>query len=230
MVCISDTHGLHEGPSVPPGDILLHAGDLTRTGAPAELRGLADWLGRQPHRHKVVIAGNHDLTLDVPYYWSSWRRFHRRAEPFDASAIKAAFASDDRFTYLEDDLVEVSGLRIYGSPWQPTFYHWAFNLDRGAPIAAVWDRIPSDVDILLTHGPPLGRGDLCVSGARAGCLELLRAVQGRVRPRFHVFGHIHEGYGATTDGHTTYINASTCTVRYQARQPPFVFDVLPRPE
>ena len=228
VVCISDTHGMHEQVPVPPGDILLHTGDLTGTGAPAELRALADWLGSQPHTHKVVIAGNHDLTLHVDYYRSAWRRFHRRARPFDAEAIRHRFVSDDRFTYLEDGLVELGGLRIYGSPWQPTFYDWAFNLDRGAPIAAVWDRIPRDVDILLTHGPPLGRGDLCVSGQRAGCLDLLKAVQGRVRPRFHVFGHIHEGYGATSDGHTTYINASTCTVQYQPRQPPFVFDVLPQ--
>ena len=85
-----------------------------------------------------------------------------------------------------------------------------------------------DTDVLLTHGPPLGHGDLCSSGLRAGCLDLLDELQGRVKPAYHVFGHIHEGAGATTDGTTTYVNASTCTLRYKATNPPLVFDVTAR--
>jgi Icc-related predicted phosphoesterase len=94
----------------------------------------------------------------------------------------------------------------------------------------VWQRIPADIDILITHGPPFGHGDLCSSGDRAGCEDLLQQVQQRIRPQYHVFGHIHEGYGVTTDGHVTYINASSCNVRYDRNNMnlPIVFDVQPR--
>ena len=93
---------------------------------------------------------------------------------------------------------------------------------------AKWRQIPTGTDVVVTHGPPLGHGDLCSSGLRAGCLDLLDELQGRVKPAFHVFGHIHEGYGTTTDGTTTFINAASCTVRGQCTQPPMVFDVPKR--
>lgn len=76
---------------------------------------------------------------------------------------------------------------------QPEFGGWAFNLERGQSCQDKWDLIPSDVDILVTHGPPIGHGDLCRGGGRAGCVQLLQTVQERVRPKYHVFGHIHEG-------------------------------------
>lgn len=86
----------------------------------------------------------------------------------------------------------VEGLRIYGSPWQPEYGNWAFNLDRGAPLKAKWDLIPEGVDILITHGPPKGFGGQTREGD-VGCDDLLEAVN-RVKPLIHVFGHIHEGY------------------------------------
>ena len=82
--------------------------------------------------------------------------------------------------------------------------------------------------MVVTHGPPLGHGDACASGHRAGCLDLLDELQQRVRPQLHVFGHVHEGYGATSDGTTTFLNASSCTLRYQATNQPLVVDVSPR--
>jgi Icc-related predicted phosphoesterase len=85
--------------------------------------------------------------------------------------------------------------------------------------------IPAGVDILLTHGPPIGHGDVCKSGNRAGCVDLLKEIQLRIKPKFHVFGHIHEGYGITTDGQTTFINASTCSYNYRPTQPAIVFDL-----
>ena len=88
--------------------------------------------------------------------------------------------------------------------------------------------IPEGTDVVLTHGPPLGHGDLCKSGLRAGCLDLLDELQSRVKPKFHCFGHIHEGFGATTDGQTTFLNASTCTINYRWDNPALCFD-LPRP-
>eukprot|EP00962_Isochrysis_galbana_P022284 scaffold6643_cov133-Isochrysis_galbana.AAC.3 len=108
---------------------------------------------------------------------------------------------------------------------QPWFCDWAFNLPRGKPCRDRWAAIPPETDVLVTHGPPLGHGDLCSTNQRAGCLDLLDEVQGRIRPSLHLFGHIHEGYGVTSDGTTMYANASTCTIDYVAANAPLVFDL-----
>lgn len=76
---------------------------------------------------------------------------------------------------------------------QPRFLNWAFNVSRGQPLLSIWDRIPEDTDVLVTHTPPVGHGDFCVYDCHVGCVELLGVIQRRVRPRYHVFGHIHEG-------------------------------------
>lgn len=132
-------------------------------------------------------------------------------------------------TYLEDESIELFGLQIYGTPWQPEFCKWAFNVPRGQPCLEKWDRIPAGLDVLITHTPPLGHGDLCCSGVRAGCVELLATVQQRVKPKYHVFGHIHEGYGITSDGSVIYVNASTCDINYYPHNAPIVFDItLPK--
>jgi hypothetical protein len=127
--------------------------------------------------------------------------------------------------YLEDSGATLHGITIYGSPWQPEFYDWAFNLPRGKPCRDVWEKIPDGTEVLITHGPPLGHGDLCSSGDRAGCYDLLNIIQQRVKPKYHIFGHIHEGYGITTDGVTQFVNASTCNLQYLPNNPPIIFDV-----
>ena len=98
-------------------------------------------------------------------------------------------------------------------------------MPRGEPCRAKWRLIPQGTNVVLTHGPPLGHGDLTSSGVRAGCLDLLDELQTRVRPQVHCFGHIHEGYGVSTDGTTTYVNASTCNLQYRPVQKAIVFDV-----
>lgn len=126
-------------------------------------------------------------------------------------------------------MIELCGLKIFGTPWQPDFGQWAFNVPRGQQLLAKWNEIPEDVDILISHSPPLGHGDLCRSGQRAGCVELLATVQQRVKPKYHIFGHIHEGYGVTSDGKIIFVNASTCDIRYLPINPPVVFDIdLPK--
>jgi len=228
VVCLSDTHNKHDQLEVPLGDVLVHAGDFSSTGTPDQLQRFAEFMAAQPHKHKLVIAGNHDVILDLAKYERTLcKRFHERLcakEPVDAAAVKSSFASGEAFTYLEEQLVEIEGVRFYGSPHSPAFHDWAFGPERGPESRAVWSRVPEKVDVLVTHGPPLGYGDLCRSGNRAGCYSLLCAVH-RVRPSFHVFGHVHEGAGVFSDGTTTFINASNCDFFYRATNPPIVFDI-----
>ena len=117
----------------------------------------------------------------------------------------------------------VDGLEVWGSPWQPWFHDWAFNLERGAALAEKWAMIPDSTDLLITHGPPHGILDACFDGRRVGCEELTRAVE-RVRPKLHVFGHIHEAYGVVDDGTTLFVNASNCNLRYRPANAPIVVD------
>eukprot|EP00540_Astrosyne_radiata_P007710 CAMPEP_0116831184 /NCGR_PEP_ID=MMETSP0418-20121206/5196_1 /TAXON_ID=1158023 /ORGANISM="Astrosyne radiata, Strain 13vi08-1A" /LENGTH=244 /DNA_ID=CAMNT_0004460407 /DNA_START=78 /DNA_END=812 /DNA_ORIENTATION=+ len=129
-------------------------------------------------------------------------------------------------TYLMDSSVILDGgITVYGAPWQPFFFDWAFNLTRGMPLREVWSNIPNDTDVLVTHGPPLGRGDLCSHGSVVGCLDLMQEVQERVKPRLHIFGHVHEGYGTTFDGTTLYVNASNLNRSYFPSQHCIVVDL-----
>jgi predicted phosphohydrolase len=188
LVCVSDTHSYHARTVVPDGDILVHAGDITRHGSLEDVESFDAWLGALPHRHKVVICGNHDFCFQEQ---------PAKARAFITNAI-----------YLEDSGCEVAGLTFWGSPWQPWFGGWAFNLPRGEDLAKVWAKIPARMDVLITHGPPEGILDTTNRGDVVGCRDLMDRVR-VVKPRLHVFGHIHEAAGlAELDG-TTFVNAST---------------------
>lgn len=212
---------------VPPGDIYVHAGDFSSHGLLGEFQIFHDYVAQLPHTHKIVIAGNHDLTMDKDYYLSRGRqRFHFKF-PQDPDACRAVFTQSRSLIYLQDTGINVCGLRFWGSPWQPEFFDWGFNLQRGDEIKRKWDLIPDNVDVLITHGPPMGFGDKVESGLRVGCEELAKTIRERVKPAVHVFGHIHEGYGVERDDTTHYINASTCTLRYRPTNPCVVVDILP---
>lgn len=232
FVCISDTHGKIEGSKLhmPPGDVLLHAGDFTQKGHMNEIQKFNSYLGALPYKVKVVIAGNHDLTFDDNITEASLRTFGVQKSTVESYLSERGLKSVKQMLtsaiYLEDSLVTVCGIKIYGAPWQPVFCDWGFNLKRGEDILKKWQTIPADLDILMTHGPPVGHGDLTGGNNNVGCVELLNTVQKRVKPKFHVFGHIHEGYGVTSDGYTTFINASTCTRRYLPTNAPIVFDFI----
>eukprot|EP01125_Pyxidicula_operculata_P012780 TRINITY_DN4204_c0_g1_i2.p1 TRINITY_DN4204_c0_g1~~TRINITY_DN4204_c0_g1_i2.p1 ORF type:complete len:276 (-),score=37.28 TRINITY_DN4204_c0_g1_i2:96-923(-) len=167
FVCISDTHELLKDlirkDMIPDGDVLLHAGDFTMTGSWRDIKDFNDQLGKLPHPVKIVIAGNHDVTFESE---------REKAKALITNAV-----------YLEDELYTVNGIRIWGSPYQPTFCDWAFNVDRGEPIAKIWKKIP-DCDILLTHGPPKKYGGLCYDGFDAGCEELLKVIQQK-KPKYN---------------------------------------------
>jgi len=203
VVCISDTHSLHDRLRIPDGDLLVHAGDMSKRGKRAEIEAFDRWLGTLPHPHKVVIAGNHDFCFE--------------RDPESRTWINNA-------TYLQDEETTVAGLRIWGSPWQPRFFDWAFNLDRGEELARAWARIPTGIDILITHGPPMGILDRTAGGDDVGCEDLADALF-RVRPRLHVFGHIHEAHGTRRVGPTIHVNACSCDLDYSPNQTPVVIDL-----
>lgn len=221
FVCISDTHNETDRVIVPDGDVLLHAGDFSGVGMPEEVSHFNNFLARLPHTYKIVIAGNHDITFDAENYEKHTRSNFQFLREFNFEDVKRLLT---RCIYLEDSGVEVFGYKIYGSPWQPEFFDWGFNLPRGPLIAEKWSRIPNDTDILITHGPPKGKKDKCSNGFNAGCEDLKNRIE-EIKPIVHLFGHIHEAYGVEFDGSTTYINASMCNLRYNPIQKPFVFDL-----
>ena len=100
------------------------------------------------------------------------------------------------------------GLNFWGSPWQPAYHNWAFNLPRGKALKAYWSRIPSDIDVLITHGPPAGFGDRSPVPGRGGCVELMRRIQ-VLQPALHLFGHIHQDGGFWQEGATAFSNVTT---------------------
>jgi Icc-related predicted phosphoesterase len=225
----------------------------------------------------ICIAGNHDMTLDEEYYDMNWYRFHKKNK-FNTSIAQEAIRK--HCIYLEDELYAyesvsnnnnntINKINIWGSPYTPEFYNWAFNKDRGYDMQQIWNLIPSSssstttttastaaaaatttdydeiddtddqeqhqiIDVLITHGPPLGRGDFVPSDddneggtttCRAGCYDLLKAIQHKIKPRINIFGHIHEGYGCSYDGTTLYVNASTMNTDYEACNLPIVIDL-----
>ena len=201
---ISDTHG-HEDFAVPAGDVLIHAGDGCKRGTLDEAARWGEHLDRLPHPHKVVIAGNHDRC-------------------FESDLADARLQLPPDVHYLHDSGCEIAGLELWGSPWQPWFLSWAFNLQRGPELAAKWALIPATTDILITHGPPMGILDRTYDERAVGC-EALREALTRVRPRVHCFGHIHEGYGSEARDGTLFVNASTCTLAYRPTNPAIVVDL-----
>jgi predicted phosphohydrolase len=209
IVCISDTHGQHAKLCVPDGEILIHSGDFMPFGERlAEIVDFNRWLGRLPHRFKIVIAGNHD------------RIFEERPETARELLSNA--------TYLENTGTYVAGLKIWGSPVQPEFNNWAFNVARGAAIRRYWQLIPEGTDILVTHGPPFGVLDKAYPGTEhLGCEDLAMAVE-RIRPRLHVFGHIHGGHGQSTESGTIFVNASVLNEAYRLVHKPQVVEIEAR--
>ena len=211
IVCISDTHNCHEQMVIPEGDILIHAGDATIRGTFKEVKNFVDWFASLPHQHKIFVAGNHDWLYETN---NEYARLLSR-----------------RFIYLEDSFAVIEGLKIYGSPWQPRFFDWAFNLNRGAEIGEKWKLIPGDVDILITHGPPNGILDAVPREyfiENTGCEELRKRIE-QITPlgklKLHVFGHIHCGYGTHEEFGVKFVNASTCDEEYNPTHPPIAVEI-----
>lgn len=204
IVAISDTHTFENHIVIPDGDVLVHAGDATIAGTVEEVSAFASWFKSQPHKYKIFVAGNHDWLFEK------------------SPELARSFMRD--IHYLQDSAVTIEGVKFYGTPWQPRFLDWAFNVDRGEAIKYKWDQIPS-CDVLIVHGPPQGILDYATAdGDHLGCEELIKAVR-RIGPTVCIFGHIHGGYGQLESKGTMFINASICNEAYAPINAPIVFEI-----
>lgn len=199
--CISDTHNKHRHFTLPGGDILIHAGDATGRGRPEEIIPFLDWFADQDYSHLIFIPGNHDFGFENNY------------------SLYADECKKRNIILLNDSGCEVEGIKIWGSPITPAFHNWAFNRERGDEIRPHWDLIPDDIEILITHGPPLLIRDWVRPGTlmedHVGCWDLAHVISTRLKKlKLHVFGHIHEGRGYTYKDGIAYINASALDGMY----------------
>lgn len=208
ICCISDTHSQHSLLTIPKCDILLHGGDFSRMGSVGDTKAFMEWFSKQPATHKIFISGNHDF-LD-------------QREPVLFKELLREFPD---IKYLRDEGCEVEGLNIWGRPWVPEFCGWAFMADPGSPkMLSSLSIIPSNVDILLTHGPARGILDNTKRGEKVGCEDLLNELE-RIKPKYMVFGHIHESSGYLEVNNTTHINASTLNEHYQFKNKPIIIEI-----
>jgi Icc-related predicted phosphoesterase len=180
IFAISDTHGRHEQVQIPEGtDMLIHAGDFSNIKSPSfnhnEVIDFLMWLQQQPVKYKVIIAGNHDTSIE-------------------SRLITKKDFKDKGIIYLEHESIEIEGIKIFGSPYTPEFHNWAFNRARNK-LGQIWELIPDDTDILITHGPPKGILDSAERNnnnhEHAGCSALLKKVL-KIQPKYMISGHIHD--------------------------------------
>ena len=184
ITLISDTHGLHEELKLSAGQILIHAGDITEYGTEEEVIDFLKWFAQQPYNYKIFIAGNHDFFLQ------------------ECKPSKLKRLIPENIIYLQNSGIQINGINIWGSPVIPYFLGMAFNARSGKPLKKVWDKIPTNTDILITHGPPEG-----ILDNGFGCNQLMEQVN-KTQPLIHVFGHIHQQHGTQQLGNTKFINAA----------------------
>ncbi len=190
LVLLSDTHEQHREAEVPHGQILIHTGDFSMMSRSlTSIVDFNDWLGELPHRFKLLVPGNHDFWLE-------------------ADASRRSLLSNA--TVLINESMDIEGLRFWGSPVTP-LYGGAFGRSSVEDRRRLYASIPKDVDVLITHGPPLGILDVSPgSDYHQGDPVLLDAVQ-RVRPKLHVFGHVHldkRSPRILETPHTVFVNAA----------------------
>lgn len=197
IVFIADTHNYT--PELPSGDILVHAGDATMNGTIEELERFDAWLGTLNFKHILFTPGNHDFCLE-------------RNKDVLINAM----------TLVNEGII-VNGFVFWASPYSPKFGDWAFMKSEN-DLVDIWSRIPDRIDILITHGPPRGMLDRAISGENVGSQSLLERVR-EVKPKIHIFGHIHETYGIHNNRGVRYINASVLNEYYQNVNEPIAINI-----
>lgn len=218
IVAFSDTHTLHHNVILPKCDICIFAGDYSSTGKEKETRDFLAWYNKQTQcEFKIWIGGNHDLAHESRF------NVQTRADKW-FEGLKTDYPD---LVLLENSGVIIDGIKIWGSPVTPDFYpqYWANNKTRGEDIRKVWRQIPMDTDIIVTHGPAKMILDYVpASHEYVGCDDLRHTI-GEIKPKLHICGHIHAGYGTYEGPDTFFINASICNEAYSPVNKPVEFEL-----
>ncbi|MDT0689273.1 metallophosphatase domain-containing protein [Salegentibacter sp. F188] len=204
ITCISDTHGKHSELNLPDADVLVHAGDFTEAGTKKETMDFLNWFSNQNHKHKILIAGNHDYFMEN-------------------NEDQSNFIPSNIY-YLNDSGLKIANFNFWGSPVIPGNTNWAFERSRGREIKAHWNKIPKHTDVLITHTPPYKIMDTLDNGMSIGCEELRKHLN-VLQPKLHIFGHIHNSYGSVRTKNTLYINSSCLDGKYRNINSPITYSV-----
>lgn len=262
IICFSDTHSRHNKiPKdwFQPADIALFAGDFTQGGSLKDTISFKTFYKSLPYKYKVLIAGNHEVTFDIENrrdiighylkreqkdYLNLINEYEKQTgekvmpEEFKlyndnaVNFIKKQITEDNDLIYLEESSITIEGLNIYGTPYSPFFYNWAFptfpdhEREKGGITASRWNKIPENTDIVLVHGPPLNILDKTTSDEHTGCPFLAEKIA-QVEPLLCIFGHIHEAYGCKQIENIIYANVSTLNFNYNVQNKPMLFDLIP---
>lgn len=215
ILCISDIHQNHDFIKLVPCNVLIIAGDICSSGEIVQVERFANWLQRESSNFDkaIIVAGNHD-----------WAFMRIRVLALDV--LRRAIG--DKLVYLEDSSCIIDGIKFYGSPWQPEFCSWAFNVPRGEKLRAIWNAIDDDTDALITHCPPFGIGDR-VYGNSVGCFELAQRLRELKQLSLHVFGHVHTNNGAfISEEHpgVQFCNAALLDDNYNVVNPSYMYTFL----
>lgn len=210
IVAISDTHNKHAALDVPDGDVIIHSGDFTNLGRADAVAQFLEWFSDLPHKYKIFIAGNHDLMFDLK------PKLSRRLLRYFPSIV-----------YLQNTEIIINKYKFYGSPHTPVFYNWGFMLDSKL-IKKAWSLIPDDTDVLITHGPAYGTGDINNQQISCGCPLLKDRIKELKNLKLHVYGHIHAGTGVYNhyfEDRAISVNAAMCDDRHSLIRKPYVIDL-----
>lgn len=233
IALFSDTHNKHKQVTLPECDIAIFAGDATSVGHKHEVESFLNWYGKQYQcKHKVFIAGNHDKSFDKRFFTQFedhdlFKENEHLGKPGWLVEMLDKARIINKVHYLDNSSVIIEGIKIWGSPITPSFYrqYWAFNADRNEEIRSYWDNIPSDANIVVTHGPVHGKLDyIPESSEYVGCVDLKARIE-EISPMLHVSGHIHSGRGVFRTDKTFYVNASIMDNIYEKQGDPMVFNI-----
>jgi|ERR1035437_667277 Icc-related predicted phosphoesterase len=217
IVLISDTHCKWNRITIPECDLLISAGDYSFRGEEHVVRDFHKWLSKQPAKHIISVQGNHELGVE--------RNF--------AFCKQIAEKACPGVHFIDEGPIEIEGKKIWCSAITPFFCNWAWNRYPGEEIQKHWDRIPDGMDIIVTHGPckdildgipEFNRLTGQLESRHVGCPQLLKRVL-EVKPKLHVGGHIHEGYGTHTQDGIVFVNASICNAYYKPTNKPIIFEI-----
>ena len=237
IVLISDIHNYQHLLSLPSADLLLVAGDMTNMGRRKELKKFSKFLSsvKKLFDMIIVVAGNHEVSMDVQFYNSIGKKYFHDST-FNPQVARAYFLENPDVVYLEDSGVEYKGIKIWGTPWVNPCGNWAFCMYKEGDDKKHFGKIPEETDILISHSPPYGILDMVpmysyqvepttgemlkkCKNKHTGNRELLKRVQ-KIKPKLHVFGHIHECSGAQIHGDTLFVNAAILNHRHKPKNLP----------